>query len=78
MTTAHEANGDASMSKKKAADSKTGDRQTIQVTAEWNRALLTLAGKKGQPKVWTIYRLVGEACDAEGIEHPPFPWEAQT
>ena len=50
-------------------------RQTIQMPAEWHRALIRLAGHWKQQKIWAICRLIGEACEAEGIDHPPYPWD---
>ncbi len=54
---------------------KTDKRETIQVPADWHRCLVRLAGRWKQQKIWAFMRLVGEACDTEGIERPPFPWE---
>lgn len=68
----------ATMAKEKKdspAPTTKSERQTIQMPADWHRALLRLAGRWKQQKVWALCRLIGEAMDAEGLEHPPYPWE---
>lgn len=67
----------AIMAKKKPAkdEGQTTKRETIQVPAEWHKALIRLAANWQQPKIWAFCRLVGEACKAQGLEHPSFPWE---
>jgi hypothetical protein len=62
-------------SSSKGETSKSGERQTVQLPSDWHRSLIKLAAKWKQQKIWAMCRLIGEACDAEGIEHPPFPWE---
>jgi hypothetical protein len=54
---------------------KSGERQTVQLPSEWHRSLIKLAAKRKQRKIWAMCRLIGAACDAEGVEHPPYPWE---
>lgn len=62
--------------KSSAAESKKpDDRQTVQMRGDWHRSLIRLAAKRRLQKVWAMYQLIGEACDAEGIERPPYPWD---
>jgi len=58
-----------------ADESPKRDRQTVQLPGNWHRALLRLSAHWRQQKVWAMCRLIGEACEKEGLEHPPFPWE---
>jgi hypothetical protein len=58
-----------------SAGSKSGERHTVQLPTEWHRSLIKLAVNWKQQKIWAMCRLIGEACDAEGLEHPPYPWE---
>lgn len=50
-------------------------RTPIQMPDPWNDVLLELAALDEKNRLWYLIKLVGEAAEAKGLQHPEWPWK---
>lgn len=68
----------AAMAKKKTGGEHTTPRTPVQVPTAWWNIARKLAGKRQQPTLWYLLRIISEEAQQEGIQNlPPLPWEEE-
>lgn len=66
------------MAKKYPGGKHTTPRKPVQIPETWIKLARQLAAKNEQPMLWYLLKLIGEAADKEGLDHPAYPWEEES